>query len=265
MVGLADSLGRIPTPEEAFWLFMRPIRTAVARKEHVWKEMAGRFNLRSEGERVEGYSWGQGPIVVLAHGWNGHALSLSAFIEPLLARGFQVVALDAPGHGESEGKVCHAPRFAECIQQVQDRVGPIYALVGHSFGTIASTVAQARGLVVEKAVYLSPLCWIPQRFREFAAAVGLRDDQVEEVWRIADAYFGQGLIERFNGDVAASSFRSKALLLHDVEDREVPIEQSEAIVQAWPGAVLERVTGLGHFRILRSRSVVERVAGFLEA
>lgn len=242
---------------------MNPIRSAIARKEQEWAERAERFELDSQGEKVVGYSWGEGPLVVLAHGWNGRALSMSAFIAPLLERGFRVVAIDAPGHGESEGKVCHAPRFGECIAQLQEKIGPIHALVGHSFGTIAATVAQARGVVVEKAVYLSALCWIPQRFREFALAVGLNVDQAEEMWKIADNHFGPGSIEQLNGDVAAKSFGAKALLVHDEDDREVPIAQSEAIANVWKGAELWRVNGLGHFRILRSRTVVDRVAQFL--
>lgn len=264
MVGLAERLGRIPTPEEAFWMFMQPIRTAVARKEKEWESMAARFNLRSEGERVEGYSWGHGKIVVLAHGWNGRALSMSAFIGPLVERGFQVVAIDAPGHGESEGNICHAPRFADCIAQIQEKIGPIHGVIGHSFGTIATTVAQARGVAIEKAVYLSALCWIPQRFREFAAAVGLCDNGADQMWKIADDHFGPGQIEKLNADVAASDFSACALLVHDEEDREVPIEDSEAIAKVWKGSELWRVRGLGHFRILRSRSVIERVVQFLD-
>ena len=265
MRGLAETLGRIPTPEEAFWMFMQPIRTAVARKEQAWLEKAERFELESDGERVQGYKWGEGKPVFLAHGWNGRAVSLSAFIEPLVERGYQVIAIDAPGHGESEGKVCHALRFAGCIAQIQERVGPFYAIVGHSFGTIATTVAQAKGLAVEKAVYLSSLCWIPDRFKEFAAAVGLSEKGIEEMWGIAQQYFGKGEIEKLNGDVAASSFGAQALLVHDVDDKEVPIEQSEAIARVWKNAELWRVKGLGHFRILRSRLVVGRVIQFLES
>lgn len=263
MKGLADALGRIPSPEEAFTLFMQPIRTAIARRDEVLAGVAERFELDSQGDKVAGYFWGDGRPVVLAHGWNGRALSMAAFVQPLVDRGFRVIALDAPGHGESEGTICHAPRFAECIAQLPDRFGPIYALLGHSFGTIASTVAQARGLAVEKAVYLSALCWIPERFREFAAAVGLRGDQIEKVWSLADEHFGPGQIEQFNADVAAARFSSSGLLVHCEEDKEVLIDQSEAIARVWPGSELWRVQGLGHFRILRSRLVVERVVTFL--
>ena len=45
--------------------------------------------------------WGQGPLVLLVHGWNGRGSQLGSFVEPLLEGGFQVVTFDAPGHGAS--------------------------------------------------------------------------------------------------------------------------------------------------------------------
>jgi hypothetical protein len=52
------------------------------------------------------------------------------------------------------------------------------------------------------------------------------------------------------------------LVVHDENDREVPIASGELVASAWPGAVLERTRGLGHRRILRDRRVIERVAEF---
>ena len=44
---------------------------------------------------MKAWSWGSGPTVLLVHGWNGRGTQLGAFIEPLVARGYQVVAFDA--------------------------------------------------------------------------------------------------------------------------------------------------------------------------
>ena len=50
---------------------------------------------------MKAWSWGNGPTVLLVHGWNGRATQLGGFVEPLVARGYRVVAFDAFGHGES--------------------------------------------------------------------------------------------------------------------------------------------------------------------
>ncbi|MGH8790811.1 MAG: alpha/beta fold hydrolase, partial [Cupriavidus necator] len=53
--------------------------------------------------RVRVYRWGtSGPVVLLAHGWGGHAGQWHAVVEGLLAAGMRVVAFDALSHGASD-------------------------------------------------------------------------------------------------------------------------------------------------------------------
>ena len=54
---------------------------------------------------LSGLRWGNsGPVVLAMHGWSGRATQFAAFIEPLLASGRQVVALEAPAHGQSRAR-----------------------------------------------------------------------------------------------------------------------------------------------------------------
>jgi alpha-beta hydrolase superfamily lysophospholipase len=41
-------------------------------------------------------------------GWGGRGAQLAAFVEPLLARGFSVVTLDAPAHPPVRAVVAHS-------------------------------------------------------------------------------------------------------------------------------------------------------------
>ncbi len=56
---------------------------------------------------------------------------------------------------------------------------------------------------------------------------------------------------------------TRALVLHDPEDREVPFEHGRALADAWPGASLRAVDGLGHRAILRDVGEVARAVAFL--
>ena len=56
-----------------------------------------------------------------------------------------------------------------------------------------------------------------------------------------------------------------ALVIHDRDDREVPYASADRIVRAWPDATLVTTEGLGHRRILRDASVIERVVAFAAA
>lgn len=51
------------------------------------------------GAPVTTYAWGEGPAVLLVHGWSSHTGCMAGFVDPLLERGFRVVAFDAPAHG----------------------------------------------------------------------------------------------------------------------------------------------------------------------
>ncbi|MFP2912939.1 hypothetical protein ACLESD_49620, partial [Pyxidicoccus sp. 3LFB2] len=61
------------------------------------------------GERVAVWSWGEGPRVLLVHGWSGYGGQLTAFVAPLVEAGFSVVAgTTRRGHGVS----VRAPQLA---------------------------------------------------------------------------------------------------------------------------------------------------------
>src|SRR5690348_568410 len=90
-----------------------------------------RFYLHSGIHRLAVWSWGDGPTALLLHGWAGRSEQLVAFVQPLLDAGFSVVAPDAPGHGESTGDSSSVLAFADAIEAVAARVGPVQAFVGH--------------------------------------------------------------------------------------------------------------------------------------
>jgi len=264
MLGLIQTLGKVPTPEEALWLFCTPVRVEMARKEAVAADQARRFEFESGGAVLAGYEWGEGErSVLLMHGWNGRGTNLSSFVDPLVEAGFRVVAFDAHGHGDSGGQYCYAPLFADAAMELARLQGDFYGLVAHSFGTCAGTVAQKLGMGFERVVYLSTMCWIKQRFFEFSAAVGLDAAGQEEMWQISEKHFGTGLIESFHGDVAAQSFTSRGLMIHDEDDPEILPVQSEAMAAVWPDSRVLLTKGLGHFRIIRSPMVVNRVVEFM--
>src|SRR5690606_9574208 len=91
----------------------------------------------SRGGEVVVESWGEGPAVVLVHGWGGWRGQLGAFVAPLVERGRRVVAFDAPGHGEAAPGVFGPgkgtfPEMVEALAAVAEHVGPAEGVVGHS-------------------------------------------------------------------------------------------------------------------------------------
>jgi pimeloyl-ACP methyl ester carboxylesterase len=208
--------------------------------------------------------WGQGPVVILTHGWGGRAGRFSALAEALMAHGFGVVLFNAPAHGASMGRQASLPQFSRALRDVANTVGPIHGLVGHSLGGAAVSLAMHRGLRAQRAVLLAP-----------PADVFLFSHAFAEHLRIplrARAVMRQNLENRLQISweelhipTLARSMISPVLVVHDVKDADVPYAHSEEIAQAWPNAELFTTSGLGHRGILRDREVLRRVVDFLKA
>jgi len=50
------------------------------------------------GDGLIAWRWGEGPAVLLVHGFEGNRAQFAAIIEALVERGFAAVALDVPAH-----------------------------------------------------------------------------------------------------------------------------------------------------------------------
>jgi predicted alpha/beta-fold hydrolase len=94
-----------------------PKHARLRREEHT---LAGaRFSATpSNRGALPTWTWGEGPSVLLAHGWGGHSGRLTPFVRPLVEKGFSVVAFDAPGHGSAPGRYSSLPDFVEAIRTV---------------------------------------------------------------------------------------------------------------------------------------------------
>lgn len=231
----------------------------------VEREMARRgrsFELRATGLRVRGYAWGEGPRVVLLHGWEGRGTQLHAFVQPLVEAGFSVLALDAPAHGRSEGRTSGPVDFARALEALNQEAGPLHAVVAHSLGSVATTFAMTEGLRLSRVVLISPPA-TPSRF--YTGLLGVLGFPEAEFQSALDAFAARiGFAwERVDMKRLAADMRIPMLLIHDRGDRETPFEDGAAVAHAWPGAELMDTVGLGHRRILKDSAVVARTVAFL--
>jgi len=246
-------------------LFRRVGRHPVPERERAWLAGAERSSVELGGVRLPVWSWGDGPPVLLVHGWEGRGSQMGAFAGPLAAAGLRAIAYDAPGHGETPGRLSSMPALIDAVGAVAAAAGPLAGVVAHSAGAAATAVALRRGLFAaepEAAVFVAPGA-DPGRFLGVAAGwLGLPPEIARRTQRRIEGRFGI----RFE-DLRTPSFAAELgrplLVVHDRGDREVPWEEGSRIAAAWPGARLVTTRGLGHRRILRDPEVVERAVGFL--
>lgn len=263
---LAPIVSRLAPPLASRWLlrlFITPQRRGPLQRERQWLEGSTRTDVFTEtGIRIPVWSWGEGPAVLLVHGWSGRGSQMAVFAAPLVAAGFRVLAADMPGHGDAGGKVSGLPYFEPAIQAVAERFGPLHGAIAHSLGTAAVTLAIERGLHVERLVYLSP----PEDLAGYLVKMSLYLDFPPEVpprsLALLEKRFGVTL-ESVRGASLAPRRTTPLLILHDEGDRDVPLSEAKRIAELWPGAELRVRRGLGHTRIVRAETTIEAAREFL--
>jgi predicted alpha/beta hydrolase family esterase len=260
-VGALEAVAPALAERVAERLFMTPPRHPQPAAERAALEGAEPFALDVGGTTVRGRRMGEGPAVLLVHGWGGRGGQLAAFAPPLVAAGCAALVFDAPGHGESGGRTADLPRVAGAIRAVAGRFGA-RAAVAHSFGAAALTLALHRGLALDAAVLIGAPRTPRQFLDSFCAALGLGEAARDRVRRRVEQRVGIP-VEDLEVPRLASPLEVPSLVVHDRADAEVPFADGAAIAAAWTGARLLATDGLGHRRILRHPAVVGEVASFV--
>jgi pimeloyl-ACP methyl ester carboxylesterase len=246
--------------EEAFAAYLTPPRYPETAREAELTASAERSRALVGEEWIEVYSWGAGRPVLLVHGWGGRATHMGAFVSPLVAHGYRVVAFDAPAHGRSEGTQSSGLKIAASIGAIGRAQGEFAGVVAHSIGATATALALRRGFRADRVVLLGTCCWVLPTLEGFARRRKLPPD-VEEA--LMERFHREYRAEDTSVDLIAPDLSVPALLLHDPADAEVSYEHAAAAACAWRGSRLVELPGVGHRRILRARAAIDLALQFL--
>ncbi len=206
--------------------------------------------------------YGQGRRILLVHGWGAAGVHLAAFVDPLIRRGFQVVVIDLPAHGQSGGKLTNALDCADALILVERRLGSCDAVIAHSWGCPVVVVAQQRGLSLGAATFIAPLPSLEAGITEFSNRSQLDKELLNKASRRLEKKIrvDRGLM---NLKLVGVKLGTPLLLIHDRDDHRAPVEESRVLQEAWPDARLIETEGLGHRRILRDPQVIEKAVAFV--
>jgi len=234
---------------------------------------ADKMDFPFEGETLAGYCWGEGKTVLLVHGWGSRA-SHMAFLGRFLAKaGFKVVAYDAPAHSSTDAplKKTKSNMFEYChaISAVAKSLGPVYAVVGHSFGAACAAFTAAGTsafndykIPVEKLVLMSTPPTLVDVYKSFCIRDGigieglplLKSSLETEFYFVSEDYTVKAALQKLSSDV---------LLVHDAEDEEFPVSDIYDLQKSMPAANLLVTAGSGHQKILANRTMMAGVKEFL--
>lgn len=203
------------------------------------------------------------PTVLCIHGWAGRGAQFGRFVGPLVEKGFRVVFFDAPGHLEKGPKGrTHIRAFAEAALELDTYFGPFEAVMGHSLGGAATVAAYTLGLRAKRLILIASPSDLNRIFQFFFRAISL-SPAAAELFEIQIRAL-TGLDER---EVSVKNMGEKikipVLLIHDPKDAQLFFDHSEMAMKVLPDAELFKVPGAGHYRILKSDAVIQKVVELL--
>lgn len=260
--GINATLGRV-APK---WAAQRMRQLFVTPNEYAPRDWE--LPLLASSERVtlrfglSALRWGEGPAVLLMHGWEGRPTQFATLIEKLVGAGYGVIALDGPGHGRSPGHEADIVLFARALLEASSELPPLRAVIGHSMGGASALLATQMGLRAETLVTIGAPSNVLGVLRGFARMVGLPPQARSRFIRLMEARTG---IAAKQLDVARYELDFPGLVVHAEDDRYVRVGEAAAIHEAWPRSRLLRLKSGGHHRVLADAAVTEAILELLEA
>ena len=245
-------------------LFSTPFYRAKHRRSDELLKSAERSFLSVDGNKIRIYKWGSSnQKVLLLHGWQSRGTALRGFVPGLIEKGFEVIALDAPAHGESGGRSCSVRLYAEAVEVVVAKHPEISSVISHSIGSVTwmyySSFINPSFKLKRLIMMAAPDSFeniVNNAIRMFGLSGKLKNFFIEDVFdhfNISDAedFALSGKLGQVN--------INEVHVIHDEEDRLIPMERATYIIEHINQSHLYITKGFGHFRLVKNPVVMQKV------
>ena len=263
---LLSTISKKKAAEKAFELFCTPQRRNKKSLPKIF-EQGEKLQFTLEGITVRGWRWNHPADrrALILHGFESSVTNFDRYIRPLVKKGYEVLAFDAPAHGRSAGKKITAPLYKKTIKEINKRYGPVRSFMAHSFGGLAVSLAleeidhtpDHRLALIAPATETSSA--IDSFFKFLQLDPGIRSEFEKIIIKQGGVSSDWYSIKR-----AMKHIRAKVLWLHDSEDEVTPLSDVEQVRKENFRNIEFIITeGLGHRRIYRDNKVSKQIIEFL--
>lgn len=220
-----------------------------------------------DGLKAKVYQFGEEskPTILIVHGWEGLAQDFYVMVEELVQNGYRVITFDGPAHDKSLGEQTNALEFSRIISHLALMHGPFKAIIAHSFGGFAASLAlaQYKKEIAEKIITIGSPNRLSRVIEAFSSFLNLPERVVEKMnHHIAEKF--QLVVEDTSTAKSLEASSVDVLVVHDENDEQVNINSAMEIVSQVQESTYLRTNGLGHNRILRNREVALTIIQFIQ-
>ena len=245
-------------------MFSSPRKGGLDEEESDYLDTAFKEEVIYQDISLMTYRWeGNKKTILLAHGWESNSFRWKDLIELLKLEKYNVIAIDAPAHGNSGSKIFNALLYAECIHVVTKKF-KVDAIIGHSVGGTASAISLNNYNLssVKKLVSLGAPSNFVGSVNSYIGMMGYNKNVSKAINQYYLKHFGY-LIEYFTAANFSKNILAKGLIIHDKKDRIISYKDALDIKKHYKNAELIKTIGFGHG--LKSDKVYNHILEFLNA
>jgi pimeloyl-ACP methyl ester carboxylesterase len=251
--------------EQAFKLFCTPPTKA---KRKAAPKNAEPIQFKLHNITVKGHRWNhpQANKVLILHGFSSAAHKFDGYVAPLIKKGYEVIAFDAPAHGDSGGKTINAAEYCDMITKVIELHGPIKGFIAHSFGGIALSLAleNSKHDGATKIVFVAPATETTSAIDGAFKMLQIKDAVVRKEFDNLIFEMSGKKTEWFSIRRAIKNITAQVLWIHDEDDMVTPLSDALKVKEDNHANVKFVITkGLGHNKIYHDTEVKNKVVAFM--
>ena len=263
---LLSKVSKKKAAEEAFKLFTTPQSRVKKEPPAVFKK-AEKLSFDFGGITIRGFRFAHPSEkkLLILHGFESSVLNFDAYINPLLKKGYEILAFDAPAHGISGGRQINALDYKNFILHIVKIYGPVRSFLTHSFGGLALGLALDEVPHDEswKAVFIAPATESTRAAEHFEKITGIDSDVKKEFEALVEQANNQPL-SWYSVARAAAAIKAQVLFLQDKQDFITPLADVQPIIdKGYANFRFVISDGLGHSKIYRDKSTVQTIVDFL--
>ena len=263
---LLSAFSKKKAAQQAFQLFCTPPTREKKKLPAIFND-AEKLQFTFREFDIVGFRWNKGgqKKVLILHGFESSVTNFEKYVAPLIKKGYEVLAFDAPGHGYSSGKSITAIIYRDLVKHIDEHYGPVQSYMGHSLGGFVLGLALAEMPHDEnhRVVFVAPSAETSSAITNFFRLIKL-DDQVRAEFENHIEKISGRPVSWFSISRTLKDIQAKVLWVHDEDDQVTPFEDALKIKEENYSNVQFVITrGLGHSRIYRDADVIRTIVDFL--
>jgi predicted alpha/beta hydrolase family esterase len=138
-------------------------------------------------------------------------------------------------------------------------------IVSHSFGSVVTTFAlsQIPSHKIDRYVLLTTPHTFSNYVSNISRKIGISDRAINIFLKKIEKERNMKIDEFDVSKYVQNINVEKAIIIHDVNDRIIPISEAEEVAKKWNNAKLVKISNTGHFKMLRTPEIAEIIIEFI--